>query len=79
MRRIAILLFFGGAIVAVAVVLFLWPPENSTDVAIGTVAEIEASRVVYVQQPSRRLPMGNSSTRAGTWAVPPAATWVSTR
>lgn len=50
MRRIAIVFFVVVAILAVAVVLFLWPPEDSTDVAIGTVAEIEASRVVYVQQ-----------------------------
>ena len=51
MRRIAIVLSVVGAILGVAVVMFLWPPGESTrGVAIGTVEEVEASGVVYLEQ-----------------------------
>jgi Rieske Fe-S protein len=50
MKRIAILLSVGGAILATAVVLFLWPSNESTEVAIGTVEEIEARQIVYLEQ-----------------------------
>jgi Rieske Fe-S protein len=50
MRRLTIVLAGVGAILAVAVLMFLWPPDESTEVAIGTVEAIEASQVVYLQQ-----------------------------
>jgi len=50
MRRIAIVLFVVAVILAVAVVMFGWPPDESTEAAIGTVEEVIASQVVYIQQ-----------------------------
>ena len=40
-----------GAILAVSVLIFLWPPDQLTDeVAVGTAEEVEASQVVYLEQ-----------------------------
>ena len=51
MRRIAIVLSVVGAILAVAVVMFFWPPDSPTDgVLVGTVADVEVRGVVYLEQ-----------------------------
>lgn len=59
MRRLSIVLLLVVVILAVGILIFLWPPpDEHTEIEVGPVAEIEAGEVVFVEQHGLYLVIG---------------------